>query len=234
VALPPDAGAGFGAVIFDLDGTLIDSAADVASILNRLLAEAGIAGFALGEVEGFMGDGVRALIAKAFAARQARVADAALDGLRDRFLDLYCEQPVERTKVYPHAFEVLADLRRQGLRVGVCTNKSERPAQLILERLGFFAHVGALVAGDSGFGQKPEAGPLLACAARLGVKPEEVVYVGDHPVDVAAGRAAGMAVVAAAFGYSADIAAELGADAVIADLSELPAAMARLAGRVPA
>jgi phosphoglycolate phosphatase len=217
------------AVVFDLDGTLIDSVDDVTATLNALLGEEGIATFSDRQVRLMMGDGVHALICKALDARGVEEPpESELERLKDRFLELYCTDPVVATTAFPHAAELLAALAGSGIALGICTNKAEQPARLILQRLGLDAHLGVLIAADSGFGQKPDPGPLLACATKLGVPRDRIVYVGDHPVDIETARAARVPVVAVAFGYSAVPAQNFGADRTVTCLSELPAALAGL------
>lgn len=213
------------AVVFDLDGTLIDSADDVSTTLNLVLREEGVATFSGREVRGLMGEGVRALIEKALRARGACGRDHRLEQLKERFLDLYCSKPIALTAAFPFVAHVLGQLAGQGIAVGVCTNKAERPARLILEGLGLDRHVKAVIGADSGFGQKPDPGPLLACASLLGAPASAVVYVGDHHIDVETARAAGVPVIAVVFGYSLRPAEDLGADRTIACFSELPAAI---------
>lgn len=213
------------AVVFDLDGTLVDSVDDISRLLNIVLGEDGVATFSGHEVRSLMGEGVRALIAKALRARGVPGRDDRIEQLKDRFLDLYCGRPVALTTAFPFVAEVLGQLAGQGVSVGICTNKAKRPAQLILEALGLDRHVGAVVGADSGFGQKPDPAPLLACASMLGVPASTVVYVGDHHIDVETARAARVPVVAVAFGYSGVPAGDLGADRTISCLSELPAAI---------
>lgn len=213
------------AVIFDLDGTLIDSVDDVSITLNMVLRERGVPAFSEHDVKLLMGEGVIALIRKALRVRNVKIPDAELDRLKDRFLDIYCHDPVALTKAFPFAADVLSKLANQGISVGVCSNKAEKAARLILERLGLAQHVQAVVGTDSGFGQKPDPSPLLACASKLSVPKTEVVYVGDHHIDVETARAAKIPVIAVAFGYSGVSAESLGADRTIACFSELPTAL---------
>lgn len=213
------------AVIFDLDGTLIDSAGDVSVILNEILRQEQVPAFTTSEVKALMGEGIGALIRKALVARGLDMSEKDRERLTARFLERYCDDPVAFTTIFPFTREVLSDLVANGILIGICTNKAERPARLILERLGLAQHVCDVVAGDSGFGQKPDPGPLIACAVRLGVEAAQVVYVGDHVIDVQTARAANVPVIAVAHGYSGAPAAELGADRVIQCLSELPVAV---------
>jgi phosphoglycolate phosphatase len=210
------------AVIFDLDGTLVDSGGDVAALLNQVLEGQNMAPFSSAEAETFMGDGIRATIERALAARGKAAPPELVGTLRRHFMRLYVADPVVTTKPYPHAAEIVARLVSGGIAVGVCTNKPEEPARLVLERTGLGPFVSVLVASDSGYGQKPSVAPLAACARRLRVPLRNVVYVGDHAVDVATARAAGVCVVIARYGYAKADADMLGADVTIGCLSELP------------
>jgi phosphoglycolate phosphatase len=209
-------------IIFDLDGTLVDSAEDVAVILNGILREVSLAPFSASEVKALMGEGISALICKALRIRGVHAPEANLQRLSERFLELYSLDPVAFTRPFPWALDILRGLAGKGVAIGVCTNKAETPARLILERLGLADHVGVVVGGDSGFGRKPDPRPLLACASRLGIPTSQLVYVGDHHIDVETARAANVPVVAAAYGYSGASAVNFGADRVIWCLSELP------------
>jgi phosphoglycolate phosphatase len=135
---------------------------------------------------------------------------------------LYVADPVVTTEPFPHAAEIVGWLVSEGIAVGVCTNKPEEPAHLVLQRTGLGQFVAALVASDSGYGQKPSGVPLSACARQLGVPLRNVVYVGDHAIDVATVRAAGVPVVIVRYGYAKTDAASLAADITIGCLSELP------------
>ncbi|MEQ1695656.1 MAG: HAD-IA family hydrolase [Hyphomicrobiaceae bacterium] len=209
-------------IIFDLDGTLIHSAPDVTRILNQVLETQNLEGFSEQDAAHFMGDGIGAIIEKAMRARGVDVTASLLNPLREMFLQIYMENPVVDTAPFPMVVNVLSELKQQGYAIGICTNKAERPARLIVERVGLKPLIQALVGGDSGYGYKPKADPLLACARLLGVQMKHVTYVGDLAVDLAAGRAAGAHVVLVRYGYSMTSVDDLGADAVIGCLSELP------------
>jgi phosphoglycolate phosphatase len=215
-------------VIFDLDGTLVDSAADVAAILNKVLAEHQQALFSISEVKIMMGHGIRATIEKALKARGRHFDAGVLDRLELEFARLYEKTPLTGTTPYPHAVKVLSALREHGVAVGVCTNKSEAAARLVLAGTGLGDHVAALIAGDSGYGMKPNPEPLQACAKKLGIPLGNIVYVGDHAVDVATARAAAVPVIIAEYGYGGMKLRALGADGAIGCLSELSATLAKI------
>lgn len=216
-------------VIFDLDGTLVDSGGDVAAILNQILEGEDLTPFSNSEVKAFMGDGIRATIEKALTSRGCDAQADKVNILCGLFMNLYVANLVVTTKPYPHAAVLLAWLAGKGVVIGVCTNKSEEPARLVLERTGLQRHVSVLVGSDSGFGQKPEAGPLRACAHKLGVPLSQVIYVGDHAVDVATARAAGVSVIIARYGYGVAVGELPGVDRTIGCLSELPAILSAFA-----
>lgn len=217
-------------LIFDLDGTLVDSAGDVADVLNAVLAEERVRRFSDEEVKGLMGGGISALLEKALQAGDRKASQATTDRLYRRFLRIYSQHPMRSTKAFPHTAEVLTELAGRQISIGVCTNKAEAPARLILEKTGLGARVSALVGGDTGYGLKPNPRPLHACAAKLGLLSADVVYVGDQAVDVATARAAGVPVILVAYGYAGAAVRTLGADRSIECMETLPAALAALAG----
>jgi phosphoglycolate phosphatase len=217
-------------VIFDLDGTLVDSAGDVAAVLNAVLAQERVFLFSDEEVKRLMGGGIRALLEKALRARDRKASQATVHRLYRRFLRIYSGHPLRSTKPFPHTVKVLNELAGRLIAIGVCTNKAEAPARLILERTGLGAHVSALVGGDAGYGLKPDPRPLQACAGKLGLRSADVVYVGDHAVDVATARAAGSPVIVVGYGYAGAAVSTLGADRAIECMGALPAELAGLAG----
>lgn len=218
------------AAIFDLDGTLVDSAADLHLLLCELLAERGLAGPTLPAVRGMVGDGTRMLVKRAVAAVGPPAGEAEIDQLHDRFMALYEAAPCRLSQPYPSAGAMLDALAAAGMRLGLCTNKPQRVTELLLEALGLRRHFGTVVGGDMLPVRKPDPAHLLAVLERLGVGPDQAVMVGDSRNDLTAARGGGMRCVLASFGYSAEPATGLGADAVIDDLADLPAALRRLAG----
>jgi phosphoglycolate phosphatase len=202
-------------LLLDLDGTLVDTVPDLESALNRLMSIRGLAGFATAEVKAMVGDGVAALVAKAFAARGA-VPDPAAVG--DFITDYEAHAAVE-SRLYPGVADTLDRLAAQGWRLAVCTNKPERPARSLLSALGLARVVQALGAGDSFPVRKPDPAHLLATLALVGGSRDAAVMLGDHHNDVAAARAAGMPSIFATWGYGAAAMAE-GSDAVAADIRE--------------
>lgn len=190
--------AGIAAVLFDLDGTLIDSAPDLAGAANALLAAQGRPLLAFEALRPHAGSGARGMLKAAFGLVPG---DTRYDELRDAFLVHYEGRMLQQTTLYPAVLPVLAALDAQGLPWAIVTNKAMRFAEPSARALGLLPRARALVAGDSTPHTKPHPAPLLEAALRIGQDPARCVYVGDDPRDVRAGRAAGMATLAAAWGY---------------------------------
>jgi phosphoglycolate phosphatase len=220
------------AVLFDLDGTLLDTAADIAAALNGALAEAGLDTVPVARVRTFIGRGVPTLIERALAHLGAAGSDCA--PLLERFHAHYAriEARGELTAViYPGVSAGLVALHERGLRLAVVTNKPTRAATDLLERRGLARCIQAVVGGDSGLPRKPHPQPLLRACGELGVAPAAAFMVGDSLVDVQAARAAGLPVVCVPYGYNeGNDPRTLPCDAFIESLAELPALIAAAAG----
>jgi phosphoglycolate phosphatase len=210
-------------LLLDLDGTLVDSAPDLAASLNRVMAGRGHPPFALAEVAGMVGDGVGVLLARAFAARGSTPDDRAI---ADYEAD-YGANAAVATQPYPGAVATLTRLCGDGWRIGVCTNKPEALARSVLTQTGLARFIAAVGGGDSYPVRKPDPGHLRATLAAAGGKPERAVMVGDHHNDIAGARGAGIPCVFAAWGYGPPDMAT-GADAVAQGFTDLPAILDRL------
>ena len=225
---------GLKAVLFDLDGTLVDSAPDLASALNRLLAGEGRRAVGLGEVKGMIGDGVHKLVERGFAAAGRALGAGELDQLARRYVADYEPNSAVETRPFPGAIEALAELKGAGLALGVCTNKPEAATREILAAFGMESFFAAVVGGDTVPGaRKPGPGTMLEALRRLGAGSRDAIAVGDSPNDVAAARAARLPIVAVSFGYSPIPSGELGADRVIGHFSELGLALAEISAARP-
>ena len=214
------------AVVFDLDGTLVDTAEDLHLVLHELMDEEGLPTPPLETMRGMIGDGARALVARAFAAEGVDPGPERLDQLYGRFLDRYTEEPCRRSRLYEGVGDVLDGLAAAGCRLGVCTNKPQRPTVLLLEALGIADRFGAVVGGDALPVRKPDPGHLRAVLERLDVRPDAAVMVGDSRNDVLTAHAAGLPCLLYAHGYTTVPPRELGAEAVFDRWDELPRLLA--------
>jgi phosphoglycolate phosphatase len=202
-------------LIFDLDGTLIDSAPDLHRSLNAVLAEQGRAPVALADIRAMVGDGAAKLVERGFADTGNVVESAALPELVQRFLLHYSAGRHALTAVFPGVAETLALLQERGCRLGVCTNKPYGPTMEILALLGLTGFFGAVTGGDSLPVRKPDPGHLLGTLDLLGAAAEHAVMIGDSANDVAVARAAGVPALVVRYGYTRTPVEELGADAII-------------------
>lgn len=208
------------AVLFDLDGTLVDSAPDLAGAANDLRAMHGLPPLAFDVLRPMVGAGARGMVGVAFGVKPG---DGEFEPLRDAFLARYAERLLQHTRVFDAMHAVLEGIEFAGLRWGIVTNKAMRFTEPIVAGLRLHGRVSALVAGDTTPHAKPHPAPLLEAARQLALEPWRCVYVGDDLRDVQAGRAAGMATLAAGWGYLGIGAAihEWGADEVLAHPGEL-------------
>jgi phosphoglycolate phosphatase len=202
------------AVLFDLDGTLADTAPDMALTVNRMRKRRGLEPVAPEQVRPYVSSGARGMIGAAFGITPDHPD---FQAMREEFLDLYGENLCVESRLFPGMAELLDQLEADGVAWGVVTNKYERFARPLIEGLGLAARSAVVVGGDTCPRPKPFPDPLLFAAAAMGVAPTRTLYVGDDPRDVQAARAAGMPVVVAEYGYLGDgpPAISWGADAVL-------------------
>jgi phosphoglycolate phosphatase len=214
------------AVLFDLDGTLLDTAADIALALNRTLAEYGWSAAGENDVRRMIGRGSPILIQRTAAAQGRTLDDASQAAMVERFFHHYgaLEETNEfDARPYPGARDSLRLLHEAGLRIGVVTNKQERFARGLLARLDLIAWVDLVVGGDSCERRKPDPQPLLFACERLGVSTARTIMVGDSVNDVQAARGANIPVVCVPYGYNeGQDPRKLPCDALIDSLGELP------------
>lgn len=201
------------AILFDLDGTLVDSIADLRTALNTILAEDGRPPLTPEQVRAFVGDGARVLVQRAYGKTGGLPAtEAGMQELVARFLAAYDGCLLEHTKPYEGVVDVLNALRARGSALAVCTNKPGRATRRILDGLRLADRFACVLGGDDVPRKKPDGGHLLSALGQLGVTPDRATMVGDGPNDVLSGRAAGIRTIAVAWGYSD--ATTLGADLV--------------------
>jgi phosphoglycolate phosphatase len=220
------------AVLFDLDGTLLDTLADISTALNRSLAEELAGQLSQAEVRTFIGGGVAALIERALG-RVAGGERADAVRLLERFLFHY-EQTLRsgeiETRAYPGVAQGLAELHALGLKIAVVTNKPARVSIDLLAHLRLERWIDELVGGDSGY-RKPQPQPLLIACARLGLQTSQALMVGDSLTDVLAARAAEVPIVCVPYGYNGESDPRtLPCDGFIESIDELPALLTRGGG----
>jgi N-acetyl-D-muramate 6-phosphate phosphatase len=186
------------AVLFDLDGTLADTAPDLGFALNRLLERYDRPTFPIELLRPQASHGARGLLQIGFGVRPN---DPFYDELRDEFLQLYRENLCRETVLFPGVQELLTELERRDIPWGIVTNKPKRFTDPLILELHLAHRAACVVSGDSYARPKPFPDPLLGAAQELKVEPDEIVYVGDDERDMQAGLAAGMRVVVASYGY---------------------------------
>lgn len=210
------------AVLCDLDGTLVDTAADLAAALNGLLAELGYPPLPRRRVRRFVGGGAVGLVHGGLRAA-GHVPDAEAERRHvQRFLDLYAAAPAAHSRPFAGVADTLATLAADGWRLGVCTNKPHGLAERILRELDLHRHFGAVVGGDSVPAKKPDAGHIRTTLDALDVAPEAGVLVGDSRTDLLAARNAGIPVVLVTYGYTEMPVTGMGAERVIGGFDALP------------
>ena len=215
-------------IVYDLDGTLADTAGDLMGALNVVLAHEGLAPLPVESARSMLGAGARALIRRGFAASGRELAPPRLEALFGDFLAYYNAHIADQTELYPGVERALAAFARAGWRQAVCTNKIEGSARLLIEKLGVAGRF-AFICGQDTFGVgKPDPKPLLGTIAASGGALARAILVGDSVIDIKTARAAGVPVIAVDFGYTDVPVTELGPDRVISHFDELAGACAAL------
>jgi phosphoglycolate phosphatase len=186
------------AVLFDLDGTLIDSAPDLGAAADKMRTDRGMPPLPLERYRPMAGAGARGMLGEAFGVTPEHPD---FDALREEFFANYQACMTLRTRVFDGVEELVQRLTQSQLAWGVVTNKSARFTEPLTRALPLFASAGAVVSGDTTPHSKPHPAPLFEAASRLGIAPGHCIYVGDDERDIVAGRAAGMGTVAATYGY---------------------------------
>ena len=216
-------------IIFDLDGTLIDSAPDIHAAANKVFTAKGLQPFPFAVVKGFIGNGVGVLVARLLQS-QGLEADGPLhNNLVAQFISLY-EDAFDLTALYPGVPDALDALAAQGHRLGLCTNKPAGPARAALRHFGLDQHMAVLIGGDSLPQRKPDPAPLLAALAGMG--PGPALFVGDSEVDAETARRAGVALALFSEGYRKAPVDSLGAKLIFSDFAALPGLVTHLAPRL--
>jgi phosphoglycolate phosphatase len=219
--VPADAPLHGALVVFDLDGTLVDTAPDLIGALNLVLAERGLPPVPNEAARTLVGRGARALMARGFALAGQPVDEAELDGLVPRFIEHYRSRIADESRPFPGLVQALDRLAAAGARLSVCTNKRTGLSVELLDALGLSSRFADIFGADRAPAGKPDPRCLQAALDALDASPARALMVGDSDNDVLAAQGLGVPVVAVDFGYTETPARELGADAVITHYDEL-------------
>jgi phosphoglycolate phosphatase len=212
-------------IVFDLDGTLVDTAPDLVATLNHVFAGEGLPPVVFAQARNMVGGGARLMIERGLAAEGRKVADEQRERLYRDFIAHYAEHIADSSRPFPGVEAALDALAKRGCRLAVCTNKLEWLSRRLLDALGLSARFAAICGADTFGVSKPDPRIFHGTVARAGGEPGAAVLVGDSATDIATARAAGTPILAVDFGYSETPIAELGPDRLIADFAELPAAI---------
>ncbi len=216
------------ALVFDLDGTLVDSLPDIADALSELMERHGLARHPQTAVARMIGHGVGNLVARAFAAHDRVLEPAAHEAAVAEYLGLYEPRATRLTALFPGVAETVRAFAAAGVPMAVCTNKPTAVSREMVAFYGLADVISVVVGGDFGPPRKPAPDMVLKAVELLGAPAHLSVMVGDSGADVQSAKAAGVPVVAVDYGYTAVPAAELGADAVISAFADLQTAIGRL------
>jgi phosphoglycolate phosphatase len=192
------------ALIFDLDGTLVDTAPDLLLATNHALSLIDRPQVSITQLRGFVGHGSRALIEKGVAATGGTVNEETLRRLNVGFLDYYSDNIARDSVMFQGLQAVLDRARASGMKIGVCTNKVERLSLKLLTELGVMPVIDAVVGGDTLPLMKPDPAPYFETARRMGVNPARTIMFGDSETDIRTAQAAGVPVIAVTFGYTTE------------------------------
>jgi phosphoglycolate phosphatase len=200
-------------VLFDLDGTLVDTAPDLIACLNHALAHHGCAAVSADTIKPFISYGAAAMIRASIPGHDAKLMTEILATM----LDHYQDNIAEHTVFFPGMQNTLATIEERGLKWGVVTNKRERFTNPLMDALKLTERAACIISGDTTANPKPHPEPMLTACKRIGVEPQECVYIGDAEHDIAAGKSAEMKTLAALYGYikTDDTPQNWGADALI-------------------
>ena len=211
---------------FDLDGTLVDTAPDLVRVLNLVIATEGLAPVKLEDARQLIGYGSLALIKRAYAQADVSVTDNKANKLRELFIELYAEDLSQLSMPYAGVPEVLAELKRSGAQLSVCTNKPGDLARPLLEELGLTKFFTRIVGSDDTKACKPAAQHIFDAIGHRGASP--TVMIGDGGPDVYAAKAAKIPIVLMSYGYCPVSIHSFGADAVLRSFRELPSALKQI------
>ena len=209
-------------IVFDLDGTLVDTAPDLIDTLNVILARRDVAPVDFDQARSMIGAGVKPLLVRGLASKGVQLPPHEIDQLFGEYLEIYAANIADRSRPFPGLEAALDTLAAQGCRLAVCTNKLEWLSVRLLNTLGLSSRFAAICGQDTFAMRKPDPDMLRFTIVRAGGDTGHAVMVGDSMTDVATARAAGVPVIAVDFGYTEIAAAELGADRLISHFDALP------------
>ena len=212
-------------IVFDLDGTLIDTAPDLVDTLNVVFAREGLPPVPYETARNLIGGGARAMIARGIEAEGRVFAPAKLEQMFGEFIEYYTAHIADRSRPFPGLVDALDALASRGCRFAVCTNKLERLSVLLLEELKLAGRFDVICGQDTFGVQKPDPDVLRRTIAAAGGHLQHAIMVGDSATDIRTARAAGIPVIAVDFGYSECPVAEFGPDRIISQFAQLPAAI---------
>ena len=212
-------------IVFDLDGTLIDTAPDLIATLNVVFEREGLPLVPYETARNLIGGGARGMIARGLAAEGRDVGSDKLEQMFADFIAHYSEHIADRSRPFPGLLEALDELQRRGDRFAVCTNKLERLSVLLLEKLDLARRFDAICGQDTFGIQKPDPEVLRRTIAAAGGELHNAIMIGDSVTDIRTARAAGIPVIAVDFGYSERPVSEYGPDRLISRFNDLPAAI---------
>jgi phosphoglycolate phosphatase len=218
------------AFVFDLDGTLIDTAPDLRTTINAILARDGRRSIGEAEIRSIVGRGARNLIVQAFARTGAPVDAARLEGLYDEFLKDYGSHIADASRPFPGVVETLAGLKAEGARLGVLTNKPHASTLILMRALGMEGYFDSVCGQGKRPWLKPDPRLFADVVGELGGPGAGAIMVGDSIADVETARGARVPVILMSYGYTPEPAASLGADLVLDDFRQVPEAARQLLG----
>lgn len=209
-------------LVFDLDGTLVDTAPDLIAVLNRILVQEGLATVSLAHARVHVSGGIARLLGETYREQNRTLDAATLARLTPQFLDEYKACMTDLSHPFAHVVTAMDILAESGWRFAICTNKLEELAKPLIEDLGLSSYFAAIAGRDTFGVMKPDAGHLLKTIAAAGGTPEASVMIGDSSADIDVARHAGVPSIAVTFGYSDKPVEALGADALLTDYRALP------------
>ncbi len=208
-------------LIFDLDGTLVDTAPDLAAATNHVLASEGRRAVTMDEIRTMVGRGARRMIERGFAATGEPLAPERMEPLFERFLAHYSAHIADESRLFPGVADLIARCRAAEIAMAVCTNKPEALSARVIEAVGLSADLPVIVGPDTIGIAKPDPAPYLEACWRLGLEAGETLMIGDSETDVATARAAEVPIIAVSFGYTDRPVASFSPDHIVDHFDEV-------------